>query len=178
MFLFIINLLSNQIPFKPLVSNLQQNLIHIFLPRNHQQDFSPNLITLLEFIHSIFAAPLGYLPPNPYSTVRNIHLIFVSFLGRDFQYKSPAPLNHDVVWFSSFNRNFQNLLTGICDVLSLPIKSGAIRICRCILVFLYIFVNLTLIPVVHIFLSLCPILPKPNNTILSILDLKAKFAWI
>ena len=97
LFAFTTNLLLNQVPHELLVSNLQRYLAHIlYLAVITNRTLHLTLVTPLGFIHLILTAPLGHSPPNPYSTIRNIYLIYVSSLGWDFRYKSSALLNREV----------------------------------------------------------------------------------
>ena len=91
-------------PHKPFSSNLQRNLAHILYRRNHQNEFSPNSChTIRIYSPNPCRAPLGNSPPKPCSTVRNIHLIFVLSLGKDFQHNSSAPLIAKFSWRCSFH---------------------------------------------------------------------------
>ena len=99
--------LSNQVPHKLLVSNLQRNLAHILY--RDSMTLHLTLVTPLRF-HLTFAASLCHSPPNPCSTIRNIHIIFVSSLGRSFDTSFWHPLIVNSPWvISSHNRSFQDL---------------------------------------------------------------------
>lgn len=97
-------------------------------------------ITPLGFIHLILTTPLGHSPPNPFSTIRNIHIIlYILSLRRDFQYKSLAPLNREVILRILLPQpKLPGSLTDLCYAPALPIEVEALRTwrvfwssCRC-----------------------------------------------
>ena len=135
-------------PHKPFSSNLQWNPTHILYRRNHQNEFSPNsCYTIRIYSPNPCRAPLGNSPPNPCSTVRNIHLIFVLSLGKDFQHKSLASLIAKFPWgFSFHNWSVRYFLIGLCHI-----QWSSSSNLKGILVFMQFFVISALILIVGLF---------------------------